>query len=703
MNNGAYYSMSFAGTEENPLVEVFLLDTERLNINAGMENWNPSGQKEFNSEKGLYEDKVVPNPKGGNDDGKKHSLQYNPADPNSVAFNGTTTNPDNGFKQFEWLTKSLSSSKAKWKILTGHHPVYASGRYFDKNPDDHMSNAYLQKFLKALPVGSFDAFYNGHDHFYERVLETNSNGIGLGIPYITNGNNGRNLEAKIQIPYGTSLYNPLPGNSGIPDPNNDAILQLLPSNPTVVGSSGLSWEGDKQTGKHKNGLYGYGFGAVKLDFDQDYLFFNYQEAPLIDPAISNHLAGGINPEQGFNNTTSIDWTPNPDGNYNAATDLASFKLSITDGVIKKVEIINKGQGYMSSKSGNHKVTGFNIYGNNVDMKKPWLGTAQVDLTFNGGKLENINLTDGGIGYDLAVKATAENNNATTTDGLDSSRDLIVAINYNLDEIQYKVRDNSLYNDWYLITDTIAESSTSLSKYGSLSLSLLPKSADARDLINATALTTGYNSSGKQQKFDRAQSGALTIKDPITGLIIGAGTLSNGSAMLSLTGLASSEAVSIGFAGDPSSSFQINFKSSETTKSTNFIYRSYDPISGAHFYTSSPFENNLVTKNSNYRFEQVEMLSKGDTAIYRFYNPAINDHFYTANPFEKNALIANSASGYQFEGIAFMGSQSSDSTMTAVHRLVNPLTNSHFYTSNNTEANLAISGAGYRSEGIGWWF
>ena len=694
VNNGAYYSMSFAGTEENPLIEVFLLDTERLNINAGMEDWNPTGKKEYDRETSLYKNEVKKD--------RKYSLNYNPADPNSEPFLGTTTNPDNGFEQFEWLTKSLSSSKAKWKILTGHHPVYASGRYFDKNPDDHMSNAYLQKLLKALPVGSFDAYYNGHDHFYERVLETNSNGIGLGIPFITNGNNGRNLEAKIQIPYGTSLYNPLPGNSGNLNPNKDATRQLLPSNPTVVGSSGLSWQGTEQEGKHVNGLYGYGFGAVKLDFDQDYLFFNYQEAPLIDPAISNHLAGGINPEQGFNNTTSKDWTPNPNGIYVADKDLATFKLSITNGVVNKVEIINKGQGYMSSKAGNYTVAGFNIYGNNVDMKKPWLGTAQVDLTFIAGKLENINLTDGGIGYDLAVKAAAENNNATTTDGLEPSRDLIVAINYHLDEIQYKVRDDSLYNDWYLITDTIAESSTSLSKYGSLSLSLLPKSADARDFINGTALTTGYNSSEQQQKFDRAQSGALTIKDPVTGLIIGAGTLRNGSAMLSLTGLASSEAVSIGFAGDPSSSFQINFKSSESTISTNFIYRSYDPISGSHFYSSSPLENKLATTQNNYRFEQVEMLNKGSTPIYRFYNPAINNHFYTLSLSEKDSLI-NAKNGYQFEGIAFMGSEVSYPTSTAVHRLFNPSSGKHFYTSNENEANLAIASSGYRSEGIGWWF
>ena len=98
-----------------------------------------------------------------------------------------------------------------------------------------------------------------------------------------------------------------------------------------------------------------------------------------------------------------------------------------------------------------------------------------------------------------------------------------------------------------------------------------------------------------------------------------------------------------------------------------------------------------------------MLSKGDAAIYRFYNPTNNDHFYTANPNEKNALISNSASGYQFEGIAFMGSQAAGIEMTAVQRLRNPATGLHLYTASTIEANLAISGAGYSPEGIGWWF
>ena len=697
-NRGAYYSMSFGGALNKPLIEFFQLDTERLIINAGFEDWNPSGMKVLNPD-GTYKNEVE-----DSEESKRFSLTYDPSNPSSLAFKDTTTDPGNGYDQFAWLKESLAKSNATWKVITGHHPVYASGRWTDRQPDDHMSVPSLQRLLKALPEGSFDAYYNGHDHFYERVLESKAGGIGLGIPFITNGNSGRNLSKKIQVPYGTSVYEPSNWDKKIDsNPNIGAENYLLQSGPLEVAASGLSGEGDKvNRSGFSNGLYGYGFGATRVEVEDGYLLFHYEEAEVVDPAIANHLSNGLAPEPGFAATSKEDWIPNPNGEFLGKPDLARFELSITDGMVTGVTLVNGGRGYMGSKGGNYVVSGFNIYGNNIDPLTPWVGTAQVDLVFIGGKLDAVTLTDGGRGYELAVKAAAENNVATTTAD-PKVTPIVVALNHNIEETQYLVRDNSIYNDWYLITDTTATASTSPSRYGSLSIDLLPKAQAARDLIANTSLTTGYSSTGQQQKFDRAQSGELTVRDPITGLTIGAGTLSNGSATLSLTGLASSEAISIGFAGDPSSSYQINFKTSETTKTTNFIYRSFDPITGSHFYTSSPFENNLATKQSNYRFEQVEMLSKGDSPIYRFYNPANNDHFYTANSSEKNSLIDNYTSGYKFEGVAFMGSQSPNSSSTAVHRLLNPATNSHFYTSNTTEANLAISSAGYRSEGIGWWF
>jgi hypothetical protein len=565
-NRGAYYSINFGGSAERPLIEFFLLDTERLNVNAGMEQWNSAlqgGQKTYKD--GRYVDEVNSN--------ANYSLTYNPTNPSAEALAGTTDDPNNGFDQYQWLRRSLDNSKAKWKVIAGHHPVYASGRWSDTQPDDHMSNAYLQRLLNALPAGSFDAYYNGHNHFYERVLESKPGGIGLGIPFITNGNSGRNLERKIQIPYGSSVYAPPAGGFGskTSNPNEKALPQLLNSAPVTVGASGLSGTFAPDKKRFANGLYGNGFGAVKVDTNADYLLFSYQEAPVIDPAIANHLSGGPAAEPGFASTSPTDWIPNPQGSFDPFTDLAQFKLSINNGMVTGVELKQPGKGYMSSKGGNYTVRGFNIYGNNVDITKPWANTAQVDLTFSHGKLTNVELTDGGSGYELAVQSAAENNNATSTDSLRGSQELIVAINYNLEEIQYQVRAESLYNDWYMISDTQATITLhgTPGKAGYLQVQMLPKAEAARALLSHSLKpTTGYSGVGSQSFSTRAASGNFSLSRNDT--LIASGTLQDGTWFGAVSQLPTSpQDLAFNFDGDPITSYNVNFKASSGSAQPTF--------------------------------------------------------------------------------------------------------------------------------------
>jgi hypothetical protein len=624
-NRGVYYSIALGGGVEAPLVEVFQLDSERLNVNAGYEDWNPAslgGQKQYNEGANPpYTDKVKRNP----------NLGYDPTNPASVAMAETTTDPDNGYDQYRWLLTSLQASKAKWKIITAHHPVYASGRWSDDQPDDHMSNPYLQRLLKALPAGSFDAFYNGHDHFYERILEGQSGGIGLGVPFITNGNAGRNLERKMQIPYGQSIYDPPASGYDYrkkDNPNNKALAggDLLPSNPLLAGSSGLAGASKPTDPRFNNGLYGYGFGAVKVDLSDTHMLFNYQEARVVDPAIANHLAGGIAPEEGFRSTTSDDWIPYPNAStINAQADIARFKLSVTNGVVTAVTLVSPGNGYMSSKGGDFVVKGFNIYGNNVDLKQPWKNTAQVDLTFQGGRLTAVDLVDQGQGYELAVMSAAESNTATSTSSFppnEPKRDLIVPINFNLDESQYWVRDPQLYNDWYMIADSTA----SVNLYGTpgapgfLTVQMQAKGSDTQSLLSGgLAPTTGYSGSGPQSFSAKAQLGAFSLTD--RGKQIASGVLTNGL-WVGYVPLLPTAPQDLGFRfdGDPSSSYNVNFKAATGTTPTQFerlsrqsraAYKqqsaanapvSFDPVASTAllsqdaFATSSPLASLLMGPN-----------------------------------------------------------------------------------------------------------
>ena len=754
---GIYYSIDLGETvDENgkkiPLMHYTFIDTTRLLTDAGYYDFN---FKSTSSDNNYQYDPTIP--LGADTRAPQHQ------DPNQP-------NQKIGYEMYQWALGDLKASKAKWNFVAGHHPGYNIGQSTEllnsANTKNTTNNSYsniavvlkflagLNTELKASGNAPFDAYFNGHSHYYGRAMETvdTGMGLGLGIPSFTIGDSGKVLDDIYPVSYGGSLYNYQDDNG-----SNLSVTQLqdiykhlgdtkpvsagasgwtsklIDTKQTLIDSNGKAYklstpvytngQGQIDSTSDISGLYGYGSGAAEIKADKDYIFTHYKTVETLDPAIVR-IAKEESKEYQRGSLFYERWSPTTARLEDLA--LFSFKVRVDKnhptGYLTDFTMVNPGNGYFE-RSLNQPTpvyddysVNFEINGNNPlnplpsNISDP--SRAVVRLSFKNGKLQPISPSDiinSGTDYRNPLNAINEKNHDFTNipeSGYTADEPLLVGININL-EAQTVFADQAsgkdLYHDWYLITDTTATASTSLGRFGSLNLALLPKAQDARDLIANTSLTTGYNSSGQQQKFDRAQSGALTVKDPITGLTIGAGTLSNGSATLSLTGLASSEALSISFAGDPSSSYQINFKSSETTKTTNFIYRSYDPITGSHFYTSSPFENNLATKQNNYRFEQVEMLNKGDSAIYRFYNPAINDHFYTANPSEKNALITNSASGYQYEGIAFMGSQSSDPTMTAVHRLVNPLTNSHFYTSNTTEANLAISTAGYRSEGIGWWF
>jgi hypothetical protein len=576
-NRGAYYSISLGGTVQKPLVEFFMLDTERLNINAGFEDWNPSGYKIFDITSNKYISEVEGN--------GEFSFSYDPSNPLSLAYSGTTTDPDNGYDQFNWLRQSLENSKAEWKVITGHHPVYASGRWSDRQPDDHMSIPYMQRLLKALPKGSFDAYYNGHDHYYERVLESNSAGIGLGIPFITNGNSGRNLSKKIQVPYGESIYNPSSWDTKKTpqNPNLPTIPFLLNSAPLQVASSGLAGGGDKnETNEFSNGLYGYGFGATKLEVEDGYMLFKYEEAPLIDPAIANHLSGGINPDIGSGNdgiasTLATDWIPDPNGSFGGKKDLAQFKLQIVNGVVIRVDPVNGGRGYMASKGGNYIVRGFNIYGNNIDVLKPWQETAQADLTFTQGALTKVELTNGGRGYELAVQAAADNNTASSTLTDPLKKDLVVALNYNLNEIQYLVRDNTPpYKDWYLIADTaINPLALAQGSFGGMQVSMSPNSAKAKNYLASLAVTSGYNGTGAQRSYSTPQQGSIRVTDS-NGTLVASGTsasLANGSASLQFSRSPAPGSVNVEFGGDAVSSYLVNFR--EATKSVNLSYGTWN--------------------------------------------------------------------------------------------------------------------------------
>ena len=66
-------------------------------------------------------------------------------------------------KQLAWLRRALAASRAQWKIVIGHHPIYSGG--------DHGGTAELvENLLPILHEHGVQVYFNGHDHDLQHLV-----------------------------------------------------------------------------------------------------------------------------------------------------------------------------------------------------------------------------------------------------------------------------------------------------------------------------------------------------------------------------------------------------------------------------------------------------------------------------------------------------------------------------------------------------
>lgn len=76
-------------------------------------------------------------------------------------------------EQFRWLDDALAASRADWKIVVGHHPVFSGGV--------HGASWGLIRYLKPmLEAHGVRIYLNGHDHHLEHIVVD-------GVHYLTSG------------------------------------------------------------------------------------------------------------------------------------------------------------------------------------------------------------------------------------------------------------------------------------------------------------------------------------------------------------------------------------------------------------------------------------------------------------------------------------------------------------------------------------
>jgi Icc-related predicted phosphoesterase len=113
---------------------------------------------------------------GYNMQGRYYNFTQNPVD-----FFALDTNHNAPWKaELEWLDRKLSTSKARWKVVFGHHPLYSSGRH-------GTSQELIDRLSPLFAKHSVRLYICGHDHSYERTKAID------GTTYVVCGGGGAGL------------------------------------------------------------------------------------------------------------------------------------------------------------------------------------------------------------------------------------------------------------------------------------------------------------------------------------------------------------------------------------------------------------------------------------------------------------------------------------------------------------------------------
>ncbi|MFY0579952.1 metallophosphoesterase [Cystobacter fuscus] len=94
-------------------------------------------------------------------------------------------------EQLKWLEQDLAASRAHWKVVCLHHPLWSSGKYGSFVP-------LRQRLAPILEAGGVDLVFSGHEHDYERSRPMKGDaevqpGTAGGITYVVVGSGGASL------------------------------------------------------------------------------------------------------------------------------------------------------------------------------------------------------------------------------------------------------------------------------------------------------------------------------------------------------------------------------------------------------------------------------------------------------------------------------------------------------------------------------
>lgn len=82
--------------------------------------------------------------------------------------------------QTAWLERTLSRSRARWKIAVFHHPAFTCGKYDSRD-------SVVERWVPLFERYRVRLVLSGHDHNYQRFA------VRRGVRYVVHGGGGRGL------------------------------------------------------------------------------------------------------------------------------------------------------------------------------------------------------------------------------------------------------------------------------------------------------------------------------------------------------------------------------------------------------------------------------------------------------------------------------------------------------------------------------
>lgn len=138
-----------------------------------------------------YYDVVIPGgvgePSGGEADTDEAPLvQVFVIDTNTLASSQSFLVTGDDRPQLEWLDRALAASRATWKVVVMHHPVHSpsAAGWFSGHDREVQLGDQLEPILTSRDV---DVVFAGHNHFYARMAPQK------GIRYFVSGGGGKGM------------------------------------------------------------------------------------------------------------------------------------------------------------------------------------------------------------------------------------------------------------------------------------------------------------------------------------------------------------------------------------------------------------------------------------------------------------------------------------------------------------------------------